>query len=144
MRQMGQQTSVVLDTNIFVAAGFRPNSDSARVLQRVRNGSLQLVWNQQTYQETRHILQKIPPLSWSSIAGLFHEENCYREVTHPENFDYVPDPDDRKFAALAAEAGVVLVSLDQHLLAGREQSPVPILTPSEFVLRYRPVQQEAD
>lgn len=141
---MQDVTAVVIDTNIFVAAGFRPKSDSGRILQQVRNGSLRLIWNQEIYRETQRILQKIPPLSWTSVANLFQEENHYRELTHPENFDHVPDPEDRKFAALAAQVGVVLISLDQHLLMGREQSPVPILTPSEFVLQYLPMQHEAD
>ena len=142
---MQDVTAVVLDTNVFVAAGFRPESDSARILQQVRTGSLRLVWNQETYRETRHILQKIPPLSWTSIADLFHEENHYREPTHPEYFHHVLDPEDRKFAALAAQVGVVLISLDQHLLIGREQSPVPVLTPSEFVQQcLKPMEHEAD
>lgn len=130
---MQEVTVVVVDTNIFVAAGFKPESDSARILQQIRDGSLRLVWNQETYRETQHIVQKIPPLSWTSIADLFQEENHYREPTHPESFPYVPDLEDRKFAALAAQVGAVLISLDQHLLAGRAQSSVPILTPNEFV-----------
>lgn len=130
---MQEATAVVLDTNIFVAAGFRPGSDSARIVQQVRDGALRLLWNEETYRETRHIVRKIPPLSWDRIADLFREEDRYSAPTDPERFGDVPDPNDRKFAALAAASGAALITQDEHLLAGREQSPASILTPGEFM-----------
>lgn len=134
-------TSIVLDTNVFVAAGFKSKSDSARILEQIRNGSLRLLWNQETYRETQRIVQKIPPLSWTGIADLFDEKNQHLGITYPESFYYVSDPDDRKFAALAAQAKAVLISLDQHLLARRKQAPVHIMTPSEFVQQYLELKQ---
>ena len=128
-----ERPSVVLDTNIFVAAGFRPDSDSARVLQLVRDGAVRLRWNEATYGETQHIVRKIPPLSWDRVRDVFRAEDRYDGTTGPSSFAHVPDPDDRKFAALAAAVGAVLISMDEHLLAGRTDSPVPILTPGEFV-----------
>ena len=128
-----ERPSVVLDTNIFVAAGFRPDSDSARVLQLVRNGAVRLRWNETTCRETEHIVRKIPPLSWDHVRDVFRAEDRYHGTTDPSSFAHVPDPDDRKFAALAAAVGAVLISMDEHLLAGRADSPVQILTPGEFV-----------
>ncbi|HSJ54236.1 MAG TPA: hypothetical protein VLC52_10900, partial [Anaerolineae bacterium] len=75
---------------------------------------------------------QIPSLSWERWAGLFREEHHHRGETHPEHFPLVPDPDDRKFAALAAAAGATLVSNDAHLLAGRDEYDFPILSPGEF------------
>lgn len=128
-------STVVLDTNVFVAAGFHPKSDSAKVLQQVRNGSLRLRWNEETRRETEYIINKIPPLSWNSVAELFRAEDRYDGLVDPGSFGYVPDPDDREFAALAAAAGAMLISFDEHLLAGRERSSVPILTPGELLER---------
>lgn len=126
-------TPVVLDTNIFVAAGFNANSSSAQLIEAVRSGHLQLVWNDQTYQETQHILSKIPPLRWQNFAKLFREPNRFGDQTDPEAFKHVPDPADRKFAALAAATGAILITLDTDLLSSREQAPVRILRPSEFL-----------
>jgi predicted nucleic acid-binding protein len=42
---------IVIDTNVFVAAGFNPRSASAGVLAAVRQGRFQLIWNKPT---TRH------------------------------------------------------------------------------------------
>jgi predicted nucleic acid-binding protein len=52
--------------------------------------------------------------------------------THPERFAEIPDPDDRKFAALAQAAGPVLISNDRHLLNHRDRMELTVLTPSEF------------
>ena len=38
--------AVVLDTNVFIAAAFKPRSDSGRVVDAVRSGTLRLVWNE--------------------------------------------------------------------------------------------------
>jgi predicted nucleic acid-binding protein len=121
-----------LDTNVFVAAGFNRDSDSAWILQQVERGSLRLIWNEETRRETERIVRKIPPLSWESIAPLFREENCCREETRPEQFLAVPDPEDRKFAALAEATGATLVTLDGHLLQAREGLDLRIVTPSGF------------
>ncbi len=126
------QTHVVLDTNIFVAAGFNPGSSSARILNAVEAGDLRLVWNDATRRETEAIVRQIPPLSWERWAGLFRGQDRYRGDTHPQRFAYVADPDDRKFAALAAATGAILVTNDEHLLAHREEAGLTIRAPAEF------------
>lgn len=125
-------TRLVIDTNVFVAAGFRPDSISARLLAAVREGQFQLVWNQATRSETEATLRKIPPLSWDACADLFLEEHEFRGPTEPARFDHVPDPADREFAALAAASGSSIVTSDSHLLHTRHHGNVPIFTPSEF------------
>jgi predicted nucleic acid-binding protein len=127
---------VILDTNVFVAAGFNPTSHSARLIDAVRTGRLRMVWNDATRREIEHILRQIPRLSWERYVDLFREEDRFQGETHPEQFDYVPDPADRKFAALADATGVPLVTSDEDLLQGRARASTPILTPGEFVRRY--------
>ena len=41
-------TRIVIDTNVFVAAGFNPRSAAARILAGVRDGRFQLIWNEPT------------------------------------------------------------------------------------------------
>ena len=125
-------TKVVIDTNVFVAAGFRRQSASAKIVERVREKELRLVWDKPTHNETRHIIDKIPRLCWSDFAELFRDDDRFQGETEPANFDFIPDPDDRKFAALAAAAGAVLITSDQHL-RGRSESIMPtVASPSEF------------
>jgi predicted nucleic acid-binding protein len=127
---------VVLDTNVFVAAGFNPGSHSAQLLEAVRNGHLRMLWDDATHAEIEHVMRQIPRLSWTRIADLFRPENRFGAVTHPEAFGFVPDPADRKFAALAEAAAAPLVTSDAGLLNAGSQMAVPVLKPSEFVRRY--------
>jgi predicted nucleic acid-binding protein len=123
---------VVLDTNVFVAAGFNPASASARLLDRVRAGELRLVWNEETRAETERILNRIPRLPANLAADLFDEDGLYPGETFPGRFDYISDPEDRKFAALAEAAGAALITSDRHLLEHRERAAFGIFTPGEY------------
>jgi len=124
-------TAVVLDTNVFVAAGFNPRSASARIVDAVKQGKLRMVWNDATRREIEHILHQIPPLRAMAVADLFHPANRFTAAVHPEWFSSIPDPDDRKFAALAHAAGATLISNDQHLLRYRGERDLTVLTPGE-------------
>lgn len=122
---------VVLDTNVFVAAGFNSRSSSARLLRAVRDGKLEFVWNGATQAETRQIISQIPPLAWSRFADLFRDAGEYTGETDPQAYRLVEDPDDRKFAALAKATGAIQVSNDDDLLSVREKLDIPIKTPAE-------------
>ena len=133
----GLRPPVVLDTNVFVAAGFRPESGAAQILSAVRSGELRLIWDAPTRRETRRILDQIPLLSWTEAEGLFRPENEFTEETHPERFPQIPDPEDRKFAVLAHAAGAILVSGDDDLLADPHRFDLLVLTPTEFLREFR-------
>ena len=124
---------LVLDTNVFIAAGFNPGSHSAHILDCVREGRWRMVWNEATRRETLRILRRIPPLSGAGFSALFRPEDEFTGPTHPERYGQVADPDDRKFAALAAAAGATLVTNDDDLLSVRRELDVPVLTPRELV-----------
>lgn len=62
------------------------------------------------------VLEEIPPLSWGKFADLFREENRYAETTEVEDMEFVSDPADREFAALAEASGAVLMSKDRDQL----------------------------
>jgi predicted nucleic acid-binding protein len=124
--------AVVLDTNVLVAAGFNRRSASARIVDAVKRGELRMLWNDATRREIEHIVRKIPPLRAQALEPLFRPEDRVTVPTHPERFAEIPDPDDRKFAALAEATGAVLISNDEHLLGHRDRLNLTVLTPSEF------------
>lgn len=129
--------TVILDTNVFVAAGFRRSGTSARIIEEVRTGRLRMIWSEQTRRETRHILEKIPPLSWDSVAELFRAEDCFSGTINLASFDWIADRDDRKYAALAAATDAALVTNDDHLLRSRDRARIAILTPGEYWETYQ-------
>jgi predicted nucleic acid-binding protein len=124
---------VVIDTNVFVAAGFHRESAAARILRLVGEGALRMVWNSATQEETRHILERIPPLSWIEIAPLFREGERFEGEAAADEYPQIPDPDDRKFAALARAAGAVLITQDSDLLGQPQRLDVLVLTPKEYL-----------
>jgi len=122
---------VVLDTNVFVGAGFNPESASAVLVEAVRSGRLRMPWTDGTRAEVERILRKIPPLSWSDVEPLFRDAERLGESPDQEGFEWIPDPEDRPFAALARATGAALVSSDRHLLGGRGRAGFPVWTPGE-------------
>lgn len=132
----GRIPRVVLDTNVFVGAGFNPGSASAEMIEAVRAGELRMAWSEATRAETQRVVEKIPPLArdgaWARFEEAFREEGRVEVTLDEARFSEVPDPADRKFAALAAQAGAILVSSDRHLL-----DHVPALAPP-LALEVRP------
>ena len=92
-----------------------------------------MIWHQTTRRKTEGVLRRIPLLDWRRLAPLFRPG-----WEHPAELDLTPfrvieNSDERKFAALAAATQSVLISNDDHLLARRDQLPVRVLKPSEFL-----------
>jgi len=126
--------ALVLDTNILVAAAFNPHSNSGMLVDAVREGRLRMIWNEATRAEAEYILRRIPRLSWDEFASLFRESDRFDgKVSSEDQFDHVGDPADRKFAALADAANVLLVTNDAGLLESLERTRVRALRPGEFM-----------
>ena len=129
---------IVVDTNVFVAAGFNPGSAAARILAAVRESRFQLIWNEPTRRETESILRQIPHLDWERVADLFRPETEFLGPVNPQSFVFVPDPEDRKFAALSVAAQTPLITNDNHLLSHKHSIGVEVLTPRAFLAGARP------
>src|ERR1700739_2752084 len=128
---------VVVDTNVFVAAGFNRRSASARILEGVREGRFRLIWNEPTRRETKMILRRIPRLDWQRCAALFRPEEEFTGPVDLAAFTVIPDPDDRKFTALSAAAKVPLLTSDKLVLAQHGRIGIEIVTPRDFLARQR-------
>jgi predicted nucleic acid-binding protein len=126
---------VVIDTNVFVAAGFNPRSASARILTGIREGRFRLIWNEPTRRETEMILRRIPRLDWERVADLFRPEGEFTGPVDPGAFEPITDPDDRKFAALSAAARAPLVTSDKQVLAQSSAVGIEAVSPTAFLAR---------
>ena len=76
---------LVLNTNVFVAAGFEPKSASARLLEALRQGRCRMIWHRTTRRETERGVRRVPPLDWQRFAPLFRPE-----WEHPAELDLTP------------------------------------------------------
>lgn len=129
---------VVIDTNVFVAAGFNTKSASARILAAVREGRFRLIWNEPPRRETETILRRIPRLDRATVADLFQPEGEFTGPVDPDAFEAIADRDDRKFAALSAAAKAPLVTNDRQVLAQGNLIGIEVLTPRAFLSREWP------
>jgi predicted nucleic acid-binding protein len=127
--------AVAIDTNVFVAAAFHPRSSAAQLIERVRSGSVQMVWSEATRQETQAVLRRIPRVAWEPFADLFRAEWEHRSEADPEAFAAVPDPAARKFDPLAAAAKAVLVTNDRLLRDGARAEGLDAVSPAQFLAR---------
>ncbi|PAP77712.1 PIN domain-containing protein [Rubrivirga marina] len=121
----------VLDTNVLVAAGFRPRSASGRLAAAVRDGRLLALWTEATRAEAVSVLGRIPPLRPADLGALFPEAGQVQLLLDSDRFDRVPGPADRTFAALASAAGAPLVTADAPLAEGARAHGVDVRAPSE-------------
>ena len=121
---------IVIDTNVFVAAGFSSRSAATRIVAAVREGQCQLVWNEPTRRETETILRRILGFEWATVAALFRPEGEYTDPVDLDAFVMIADRDDRKFAALAAATKTPLVTNDNHVLTQQRAVGIEILSRS--------------
>jgi predicted nucleic acid-binding protein len=126
---------IVIDTNVFVAAGFNPRSAAARILAAVREGRFQLIWNEPTRRETRRSCAEFHTSTGRGSLIFSSPKKEFTGPVDPESFVLVPDPGDRKFAALSAAAQTPLITNDNHLLSHRDTIGVDVLTPRAFLAR---------
>lgn len=129
--------AVILDTNVFVGAGFRPSSAPGRVVAAVRAGALRHVWHARTRAETQRILTQVPRLGWEPVADLFDADGRFDGDldTNASAYAVIPDAHDRKYAALATSTGAVVVTGDSDLLGVRQALDVAVQRPSEVLRR---------
>ena len=116
---------VVIDTDVFVPAGFNAGSASAGILAAVQEGDFQLVWNKPTRGATETILRRIPGLDWATVADLFESEDEFSGPVDPNASAMIADRDDRKLAALSTAAKTPLVTNGNRVLV--QQHVVDIL-----------------
>jgi len=124
------QAVVVLDTNVFVAAYWAPESASASLVNSYIHGWLEAAYTREVRNEVEHVLRTIKARA-EYLRALDPFWQRSREVVAVAAPDViVDDPDDRKFveAAAGAEADF-LITNDYHLLRIGYVGRTEILTP---------------
>lgn len=120
---------------MLVAAGFRPDSASGRLVAAARDGRLLPLWTDATRGEVERILSRIPPLRDFDRSALFPEAG---RVAAPLAVEAVAGANgiiDQTLAALAFSTGAPLVTADRLLVEAATSSRVTALSPADAVRR---------
>jgi uncharacterized protein len=126
----------VLDTNIIVSAGIRPEGAPAKlVMDWVLEGQVQLVTSPWIVEEYRAVVERpkfhrfgFPPL-W--LEFLIEES---MRLPDPAFWPYAgPDPKDIPFLALAHSAGAWLVTGNLRHFPEETRGGVTVLSPTDYL-----------
>jgi putative PIN family toxin of toxin-antitoxin system len=137
---------IVVDTNILVAAMYRPASDSARVVTACRAGSALAVVSPALIAEYRHILPRAvrTPIN---VAEWLDSFLSHAVEVHPEAVPPVvsADPaDDILFATALAGNASAIVTNDRPVLQVRLHAAVSVLRPREMADQLDPPPPQED
>lgn len=114
----GHRVTLILDTNVFVAAYWSPGSASARLVEACISGRATALYSSDVKREIQHVLRRIKVrLSYVDFLESFWQKAVEITPTLCESIR-TEDPDDQKYleAALGGDADL-LVTNDDHLLS---------------------------
>ena len=120
---------------MLVAASFRPDSASGRLVAATRDRRLLALWTDATRTEAERMFGQIPPLEDYDLALLFPEAG---RVAAPLDMDAVAGADgvvDQTLAALALSTGAPLVTADRLLTDVAAAAGVTVFSPAEAARR---------
>lgn len=127
---------LVLDTNVIVSAGIKPNGFPARIVQTViQEASIQIVVSSSIVSEYRRVSRysKFARYGFPPQWLEFLIENALR-FPDAESWPHpLPDPDDTRFLSLAHATGAWLITgnLKHYPIESREG--VTVHTPAEYI-----------
>lgn len=126
---------VVLDTNVLVSAVLTAHGTSARIVDMVADGVLDLYAEDRILAEYDSVLHlpelRIAPEDAGVILDLI------RSITDPVASTplpvQLPDPDDAAFLDVAAASGSILVTGNTRHFPINSRAGVSVMTPAEFL-----------
>ena len=132
---------VVLDTNIFVSAVIKPDSNPGRILELVRNGDIELCVSPEILEELKPTLaypklKKFHQHDSKWIAAFIRELSEMARTTPGKIIVEVikEDPSDNIYLACAIEGQAdFIVSGDHHLTGLVEFRGIRIVNPASFL-----------
>lgn len=127
------RATVLLDTNVFIAAYWAGSSASARLIEACMQGQVQAHYTRQVRRELVRMLRviRIPDSYVKSLDAFWDRAKEVEPV--PVDSIVVRDPDDQKFVEAAAGGETdFLVTNDDHLLRVGYVGRTEILTPGSL------------
>ena len=130
---------IVVDTNTFIAAGWRVNAHARRVFAAVARRRFRLSVSSAILEEYRGVSQR-PRFAGKNYSGLLGWIEKYALVVEPAPLGKARsrDPKDDIFLACALAANArFIVSSDQDLLKLGKPFGIEIVRPADFIARHK-------
>ena len=130
---------IVIDTNTFIASGWRVNAHARRVFASVARRRFRLAVSTAILDEYRGVSQR-PRFAGKNYAGLLSWIEKYALVVEPAPLGKrrSRDPKDDIFLACALSARAkFIVSNDQDLLELGKPFGIEIVRPAQFIARHK-------
>jgi len=130
---------IVIDTNTFIASGWRVNAHARRVFASVARRHFRLAVSTAILDEYRGVSQR-PRFAGKNYAGLLSWIEKYALVVEPAPLGKrrSRDPKDDIFLACALSARAkFIVSNDQDLLELGKPFGIEIVRPAQFIARHK-------
>jgi len=138
---------LVVDSNVWIAALLTPTGSARRLVNIVLARGIDVVFSESTFHElvTRLERPKFAKYRQHEAWNLFLSELVELAVWHDDTLTAAGvsrDSDDDKFLALAVTGQAdAIISGDNDLLELVAYEGIPILTPTEFLLRLHDVKE---
>ncbi|MFC2163120.1 putative toxin-antitoxin system toxin component, PIN family [Candidatus Altiarchaeota archaeon] len=125
--------TIVVDTNLFIAGRWNPESHSSRIIDLVLEDKVNAVYTFEIKDENLFILEKVdPPKDFLDKIIRFYQHA--QKVVPKRTISICPDPSDNRYLE-AADVGKAdyIVSSDHHLLDLEFFAGARIVKPGEFI-----------
>ena len=131
----------VFDTNVVVSGFLSPAGPPGRIVEWLRNGSVQAVVDDRITAEYAEVLARpmfrLPVAEVELVLAAIHARSFWVEATAMNAVRGLPDPDDAPFLECAQTAGVPLVSGNIRHFPKSAAKDVKVITPAQFVAAFR-------
>ncbi len=126
---------IVLDTNVLVSAVLTPHGVSARVLDAVLTGAIELALDDRILDEYRQVLARprfgLPPRAIHDLLAFL--QGVAEHVVAKPATDPLPDEEDRPFLEVAQTASAMLVTGNARHFPARVRRGLQVLSPADLL-----------
>jgi putative PIN family toxin of toxin-antitoxin system len=131
----------VFDTNVVVSGFLSPVGPPGRILESLRNGSVQAVMDDRIAVEYAEVLKRprfgLPGSEVELVLTAIRTRAFWIEAAATRTVRGLPDPDDAPFLECALAAEVPLVTGNIRHFPKSAAQDVAVITPAQFVASLR-------
>jgi putative PIN family toxin of toxin-antitoxin system len=131
----------VFDTNVVVSGFLSPAGPPGRIVEWIRNGSVQAVLDDRIMAEYAEVLARpvfrLPVVEVELVLAAIRARSFWVEAEAARTVRGLPDPDDAPFLECALASGVPLVTGNLRHFPKSAAKDATVITPVQFVALFK-------